>query len=797
MSGVGGGDIPRPTSPHADVILGTLWPLQSESAWNTFAAAITAEMMRLFQEDAAQHEVLELVASDQDGTFITAAVRLIRASIGTLEDRWAAYNAASSVADSVASRIWATKLSMAESVDAAESSITAAKNELGPQIDAALAALNPAQASALTAELEGRITAAITQAQTEVVAAAADAAAKIAALGAEISDSRGRSRTLDTADGAEPMYWGSVPESPALPVPTDTSQGGYDTFNEGTQTLSDRMPETQQAEEPTLSQAAQDSTRFPDEVTPQEAASNSAVTPEKSSPSVPSAASASTPMASSSPAASSAGNPSSMLGAMTQQPTSSTSTAPAGSPASATSSSAPASVQTSSGGNISGAVRTSSAGASMGAGITDAATRMGTGIVSNALGAVINSGTQSAHSMTAAAAAPPPPASGSAVGGAPMAAMMPPGAVIASGLPPAATAPGASNVGPGLPGTSSSAQSGPNVTTGPSGTALSGSAASATPVGVPMSQVPALGGVDHAAAGDALIDQAAHAARSILESLIAQTRHVGYGSTQGFAWGVTVIAERSGEFTAWLATSDGPSYIPLGVRVPDDVGLAVNDPVVGRHLWDESSAAGGANPLEVLTRQAELRDASAPGLRVLVLASTLPIDRVTDFAAAVGARPVSVDPRAIDPMPAPSGGGQHRCAVAMPWEWKQAHAFSEQQRAQVAARQMLMAATAGHLTDWACQRVIGAFERGNPITTSDWADVNQARALAVANYDMARMGVSTGGRDAASPEWAFRTARAAEVVWCLRDPLTAEGCADLLYATRLAGAPLNPAAAVA
>jgi hypothetical protein len=39
-------------------------------------------------------------------------------------------------------------------------------------------------------------------------------------------------------------------------------------------------------------------------------------------------------------------------------------------------------------------------------------------------------------------------------------------------------------------------------------------------------------------------------------------------------------------------------------------------------------------------------------------------------------------------------------------------------------------------------------------------------------------------------------ARAAEVVLCLRNFDTVEGCADLLYASRLAGAPLNPAAAV-
>jgi hypothetical protein len=139
-------------------------------------------------------------------------------------------------------------------------------------------------------------------------------------------------------------------------------------------------------------------------------------------------------------------------------------------------------------------------------------------------------------------------------------AMMPPGAV-AGGLPPA-TGPGASNVGPGMPGTS--AQSGPSVTNSPVGAAPSGSAVGAAPVALPMSQVRALG-MDQAATGDALIGQAADAARSMLESLIAQTRHVGYGSTQGFPWAVTVVAERSGEFTAWLATSDGPSYIPLGV----------------------------------------------------------------------------------------------------------------------------------------------------------------------------------------------------------------------------------------
>jgi hypothetical protein len=42
----------------------------------------------------------------------------------------------------------------------------------------------------------------------------------------------------------------------------------------------------------------------------------------------------------------------------------------------------------------------------------------------------------------------------------------------------------------------------------------------------------------------------------------------------------------------------------------------------------------------------------------------------------------------------------------------------------------------------------------------------------------------------------FAKARAAEVVWCARNWASVDGFADLLYATRLAGAPLNPAAAL-
>lgn len=803
MSAVGGGDIPRPTSPHADVILGTLWPLQSESSWHAFAAAIDAESARLFSEDVVQQDILRLVASDQAGAFITAAIRVVQSSIGALEDRYGAYAAASRVAEGVSSRVWAVKLRMAESVDAAETAITAAKNELEPQIDAALSMLDGVRAAALTGELEGRITAAITKAQSEVVAEAASGAAEISALDAKVSGSQ--SGTAPNAAGAQPMSWGNLPAAPALPLPADTSgvqPAGYETFKEGTDGLSDRMPESRPAEDPTLSQAAQDSNRFPHEVTPREAANRDVAIEKSATPGgMPKSPTSSAP--SMGGASSAASNPASVLGSMTQPMSSASSSA---SPTSASTGSAPSSgvpgsatpaPQAGNGAGISGAGR-AVPGASLGTGIAESSARMATGAVSataNAVGTAGNVGAQVAHG--AAAAAPPqvagPPAGPNVAppAAAPMP-MIPPSMAppaVAGGLSPAAPA-GPANAGPAIPGSS---QPGP-VAAANLAAAAGGPGVHPTPVMMPMSQVRTIG-LD-GATGDVLIGQAADAARSIVETMIAQTRRAGYGSSQGFVWAVTVIAERTGGVTAWLATSEGPSYIPPGVRVPDDVRLAVTDEVVGRQLWDAAAAAGGADPLEVLARHAELRDTAAPGLRVLAFAASVPMSRVMDWAAVVGARPVSVDPRTIDPAPAHGDEGQHRCAVAMPWEWQQASAFSEQQRRQVAVRHMLMAANAGHLTAPGCERVMDAFERGAPITDSDWADVHQAFAVACVNYEMARSSVTTGG--GATPlEWAFRTARAAEVVWCLRDFGSAEGCADLLYASRLAGAPLSPASAVA
>ena len=55
---------------------------------------------------------------------------------------------------------------------------------------------------------------------------------------------------------------------------------------------------------------------------------------------------------------------------------------------------------------------------------------------------------------------------------------------------------------------------------------------------------------------------------------------------------MSLIWDRSGRVSAWLASSEGPSYIPVGVRIPEDVRLAITDPVVGRELWAKAAAEG-------------------------------------------------------------------------------------------------------------------------------------------------------------------------------------------------------------
>jgi hypothetical protein len=818
MSAVGGSDIPRPSSPHADRILGNLWPLESESAWGAFAEAILAEGWRLWgQLLSLQAEVLALVAR-QEAEFIEAILKLIYCRDALLDNRAKTYEMASKQAAGVGTAIWATKFKMAESVAGAESTITAAKNELEPKIAAAESAGQAAAAAALIGELNCRITAALIQGQDEVIGHAEAGAGEITRHEAKITDWPAPDAT-DTVGGstaATQLSTGTNGAAAPASGGNGVAQAGYDTWKDSPTT--DRPPENaaapggdaKDASNQTMSSVDRNPTKVQDAAsTPND---NAATSPGISA--APPVASAPSPGGSS--MGGMGGGPSSVLGSVMQpmqgmaSPASSSPGAAgspggmpgvgAGSPGAAASAGSPSAggVAAGAGGAAAGVGRGASA-AGLGSGIAESSARMGTGAVSataNALGVAGNVGSQVAQGAAAAAAQAAPAATSgtpasSAAGGAPMAMVPPPATqqaspVVGGPVSGAAAAPGTPNVSPGVPGT---VTSGPVSSTGASA-AAGGAGAGPVPAMLPMTQMRSVSAAGHT--GDVLVDQAADAARSIVETLLAQTCREGVFLPLDCA--VSLIWERTGEVSAWLATGDGPSYIPMGVRLPDNVHLAVVDRVVGRGLWDQCWEAGAVNPLEVLVSHARMRDAAALGARVLALASSRPEGQVTDWAREVGARPIGVDARLIDGASA-NGAGHHRCEEAMPWEWRQANAFREEDRLRVAARHMHMARIDGHLTSKACMRVIDLFERRKPISDSDWADVREEWVSAMLDYDQTKDRIGLGG--ATPPTWAFKTARAAEVVMCLRNYATTEGCADLLYATRLAGAPLHPDAAVA
>lgn len=855
MSAVGGSDIPRPSSAHADLILGNLWPLQSESVWGHFAEAIMAAGLRLWGElHGPQADILTLVARQESRDMIPAFLKLIRRRIALLDNRAKAYQMASKQAAGVGTAIWATKFKMAESVAAAESKITAAKNELEPKIHTAESAGQAAVAAALTGELAGRITAAITQGQDEVIGHAAYGAGEIATHQAKIAGwpSPDVTETAGGSAAATPLSTGTG--SRAAPAPLSPGDGSsiqpvdYTTVKDGggaespvpdKATLSDKSEGA--IDQSSLSKQAQEASFNPDQLHPKDAAT---VPGDKGAPSSPGQSSVPPSASAPSSGGSSAGNPASVVGQMMRPPMSSpassspassspassgsglSSTGATGSPAGAQTGSPAAGAAASGAGAGAGSGAGAARGASvagLGSGIAEASARMGTGAISataNALGAAGNVvGSQVAQGAAAAAQATPaatgippssaaPPPAPSAAGGAPMAMMPPPAGaatpVVGGPAGGSGVVPGGPNVGPGTPGTPPAASGGVGAGVAGGGASVGGSGANTGPAPVPvlmqqMTPMRALGA--DGATGEELYGQAVDAAREVVEAMVAQSVKTGrlgatgWSNSNGWSVAASVIQERNGEFSAWLATSVGPSFVHRGVRIPEGVRLAVTDPVVGRELWEATAAAGGADPVEVVARHAEAREAASPGVRVLVLAASLPENRVAGWAAELRTRAVSVDPRPIKGASV-SGAGQHRCAVAMPWEWGQANAFDEQGRQRIAAKYMLMAATEGHLHGHAVERVMDKFERRTPITDTDWADVDSAYMQAVIRADFARGGMSLEGEQVA-PERAFRTMCAAEVVQCLREFHTAEGCADLLYATRLAGAPLKPADAVA
>lgn len=792
---MGFGEVSMPMTEHSAAILAGSWPSQSVMAWAGYGMAYTQQANALFRELDAQMDIKEALAG-MEGAFIDSARGLVQSRETALQNRIAAYRHIANKAHWAASELQSTKTDLADIVHATEEKIKTSRENANKAKQAAAAV--PGAAEAIETQLQATIAALVGEATRDAQARDLKGATTVTALSKDIEQWSAPYINSMLPDAGAPYLGTKTPPPPATPTPATPPSNAkpvdYKTDAVPTNRLSDQQNATK---DPPVDQNTQQTAMRNDRDVARDAANGHA------KPSNPSPASS----APSSPASSggSGGSPASSIGQM-MRPASSGSSSPSSSSsgANAAQSSQFANAKP---GAVPGTGANAAAGAgslgrasglaSLGSGVAESSARLVSGAVSsasNAVSGVANVGSNVAQNVAQAAAQAP------AAAGSMPAAAVPAGGAAMGMMPAAAATSGAAVVNPvsatsaGTPavggGPSTTPATGPApVSSGGGVTSQAASGGSVAPVAVPGPGVRGVGA--DGASGDVLFQQAMDAGRDVISAMVTQSVGVGYIEIH---YAVALVYERGGTVSAWMATSEGASYVPLGVRVPRAVQLSVTDPVVGHELWEMSSAAGGGSPLEIVVRQAAAREMAAPGGRVLAVASSLPMGQVIDWAGEVGARPVSVDPKAITAAAAPDMAMVHRCAVAMPWEWRQANAFSEQDRLKVAARHMHMASTAGHLSSGACEEVIELFESRKPIDEARWRDVDRARFMSLIEYEMAMRSAGQGG---AEPARALASARAAEVVLCLRNYATAEGCADLLYASRLAGAPLNPAAAVA
>lgn len=800
-------------------------------AWSGVGLELKAEAYRLKQELESQRDISDILAT-QSGEFIASALRLAKSREYALMNRISLYEKASETAHSASQAITDAKTDMVSTVRNAEETIKTSRENARKAEDAVRGTpAGPAAIAAIEAQLQIAEAAAVTAAKEDAELRDATGASIVGGYSAAIQNWNdpfingllGEALPQAPAPAPIPVTPAGMGNGPMSPAPLDNNMAKPIDYGSAASDMKDAGKNKQSALENATDQKSGAEKNVQQAALRTEAKDALASPKEPAKPSMPSSPATSSPSTSS--GGSSGGSPASAIGSMMKPMTSS--------PASSSSGSSPASSSSGMGGSsaasagahpaslsgaggapggasAAGATGSGAAGAggrglgaiSSGASAAESALRMGTGAVSaaaNVVGTGGNIASQVAQGVAnaSAGAAPAGPASAGPAGvtspagvagggGAPMGMMAPPAAAASGGG-------GVVNpVGSPVSGSPSAVASGggaAGLTSAPaSSSASAGGGSTVVPAVVQGSPMRALAAAD-GGGGDA-VAAASEASREILESVISQIRGLGLLNATWWSAAVSVFLERDGGATAWLATSDGPSYVPLGVRLPNDVDLAVRDPFIGRDLWERSATAGWSDPMEVLKYHAEARMDASPGTRPLVMAATWSMDRVQDWASQVGARAVSVDARTVEAGSA-GGAGQHRTAVASPWDWQQANVLGVDERMGLAPQLAANAAMSGSLSTPACRLAIDLAGQGAELTASDWADVERDYQQASSAFDLSKSGISLTGGDAQAPEWTFRTARAAEAVLCLRNSSTVEGFADLLYASRLAGAPLG------
>jgi hypothetical protein len=274
--------------------------------------------------------------------------------------------------------------------------------------------------------------------------------------------------------------------------------------------------------------------------------------------------------------------------------------------------------------------------------------------------------------------------------------------------------------------------------------------------------------------GAELSDAAASAARVVVLAMVAQSR--GYGI--GMHWGTSVLQSREGVVSAWLASNEGPGYVPVGARIPDGVRVVFADPQFGQDLTDRYGA--GSAPADVLTEHARMYVESSSGWRVLAMAGTAGPGQDADYVDRDGVRVITLDARAVEP--GHGYAGQHRCQVR-PADWDLVSRAPAEELGREAIAVARDAVQASGVAYGSSADVLERLASGQPVTKTQWYEVAVDMSGRVSEYQLARDGQNP------SPDrlWQlYRAARGTEAVWLLQHtgPDNRDAFADVLYAAR-------------
>lgn len=352
-------------------------------------------------------------------------------------------------------------------------------------------------------------------------------------------------------------------------------------------------------------------------------------------------------------------------------------------------------------------------------------------------------------SMSAAAGGPPAasgvPSPGGAVSGGPM--MPLPGPV--GGLGGAGAVGGAAT----LPAFNSDIPRGPVVTptSGPSaapgsttaggGSTAAGPAALSVPGGV---MAPVGGGAAGAVAGQAARtpDPLLVAAEQLVERLLRTTK-----ASPHMDWCVAAFRTRSGIPVFVVASGEGESFLPRGVRLPAGVRLLHADPDLPSEF--RSRWWGWANPVEPMLAYADQLAQWGTAELVAVAASTMLGGSVlparTWGVEHIGE--VQRTPSVGDDAPVPGDeDGQHRLAAVDPARWAQLTAVpdrSEAWRTTIAAARHVLARAAEN-PDVAVPAVIGevldTLGQGMPVPADQWTALHREAVQATIAASACRPG---------------------------------------------------------